>query len=33
MDLDSLLVIKTTRYKIFTGLSQETVKVLKDPEA
>jgi hypothetical protein len=33
MDWDSSVVIKKTGYKIFTGLSQGTVKVLKDPEA
>jgi hypothetical protein len=33
IDWDSLAVIKSTGYKIFTGLSQGTVKVLKDPEA
>jgi hypothetical protein len=27
------LAIKRTGYKIFTGLSQETIMVLKDPEA
>jgi hypothetical protein len=33
IDRDSLTVIKRIGYKIFTGLSQGTVKVLKDPEA
>jgi hypothetical protein len=33
IDWDFLAAIKRTRYKIFTGLSQGTVKVLKDPEA
>jgi hypothetical protein len=32
IDQDSLVAIKSTRYEIFTGLSQGTVKVLKDPE-
>jgi hypothetical protein len=32
IDRDSVLAIKRTGYKIFTGLSQGTVKVLKDPE-
>jgi hypothetical protein len=32
IDRDSLAAIQKTRYKIFTGLSQGTVKVLKDPE-
>jgi hypothetical protein len=30
---DSLTVIKETGYKIFTGLTQGTIKVLRDPEA
>jgi hypothetical protein len=33
IDWDSFLFTKRTRYKIFTGLSQGTVKVLRDPEA
>jgi hypothetical protein len=33
IDRDSFLAIKRTGYKIFTGLSQGTVMVLKDPEA
>jgi hypothetical protein len=33
IDWDSLTAIKMTGYKIFTGLSQGIVKVLKDPEA
>jgi hypothetical protein len=33
IDRDSYATIKRTGHKIFTGLSQETVKVLKDPEA
>jgi hypothetical protein len=33
IDRDSLTVIKGTGYKIFTGLTQGTVKVLRDPEA
>jgi hypothetical protein len=33
IDHDSLVAIRSTGYKIFTGLSQGTVKVLKDPEA
>jgi hypothetical protein len=33
IDRDSLVAIRSTGYKIFTGLSQGTVKVLKDPEA
>jgi hypothetical protein len=33
IDRDSLAAINRTRYKIFTGLSKGTVKVLKDPEA
>jgi hypothetical protein len=33
IDQDSYTTIKSTRQKIFTGLSQGTVKVLKDPEA
>jgi hypothetical protein len=33
IDRDSLVAIKNTGYRIFTGLSQGTVKVLKDPEA
>jgi hypothetical protein len=32
IDRDSLVTIQKTRFKIFTGLSQGTVKVLKDPE-
>jgi hypothetical protein len=32
IDRDSLEAIQKTGYKIFTGLSQGTVKVLKDPE-
>jgi hypothetical protein len=28
-----MTAIKGTRYRIFTGLSQGTVKVLRDPEA
>jgi hypothetical protein len=32
IDRDSLVAIQKTGYKIFTGLSQGTVKVLKDPE-
>jgi hypothetical protein len=32
IDRDSLVVIRKSRYKIFTGLSQGTVKVLRDPE-
>jgi hypothetical protein len=31
IDRDSLVAIKSTGYKTFTGLSQGTVKVLKDP--
>jgi hypothetical protein len=33
IDWDSLRVMKETRYKIFTGLTQGTVKVLRDPAA
>jgi hypothetical protein len=33
IDRESLMAIQQTGYKIFTGLSQRTVKVLKDPEA
>jgi hypothetical protein len=33
IDRDSLTVIKETGYKIFTGLAQGTIKVLRDPEA
>jgi hypothetical protein len=33
IDRDSLVAIKSTGYRIFTGLSHGTVKVLKDPEA
>jgi hypothetical protein len=33
IDRDSYTNIKRTGYRIFTGLSQGTVKVLKDPEA
>jgi hypothetical protein len=33
IDQDSLTAIKRTGYKIFTGFSHGTVKVLKDPEA
>lgn len=33
IDRDSLVTIRSTGYKIFTGFSQGTVKVLKDPEA
>jgi hypothetical protein len=33
IDRESLTAIKGTDYKIFTGLTQGTVKVLKDPEA
>jgi hypothetical protein len=33
IDQESLAAIKSTGYKIFTGLSQGTAKVLKDPEA
>jgi hypothetical protein len=33
IDRDSLATIRSTGNKIFTGLSQGTVKVLKDPEA
>jgi hypothetical protein len=32
IDRDSLGIIQKTGYKIFTGLSQRDVKVLKDPE-
>jgi hypothetical protein len=32
IDRDSLAAIKSTGYKIFTGLPQGTAKVLKDPE-
>jgi hypothetical protein len=32
-DRGSLAAIKSTGYKIFTGLSQGTVKVMKEPEA
>jgi hypothetical protein len=32
IDQDSLVAIQKTGYKIFTGLSQGTVKVQKDPE-
>jgi hypothetical protein len=32
IDLHSFVSIKITGYKIFTGLSYGTVKVLKDPE-
>jgi hypothetical protein len=32
IDRDSLVAIQKTRYKIFTGLSQGTVKVLMDSE-
>jgi hypothetical protein len=33
IDQDSFLAIKRTGYKIFTGLPQGTVKVLRDAEA
>lgn len=33
IDRDSYTIIQRTGYKLFTGLSQSTVKVLKDPEA
>jgi hypothetical protein len=33
IDRDSYTTIKRTRHRIFTELSQGTVKVLKDPEA
>jgi hypothetical protein len=33
IDRDSLTAIKGTGYKIFTGLTQGKVKVLRDPEA
>jgi hypothetical protein len=33
IDRDSHVAIQKTEYKIFTGLSQETVQILKDPEA
>jgi hypothetical protein len=33
IDWDSLTAIKGTGYKIFRGLTQGTVKVLRDPEA
>jgi hypothetical protein len=33
IDRDSLVAVRSTGYKIFTGLSHGTVKVLKDPEA
>jgi hypothetical protein len=33
IDRDSYTSIKKTGYRIFTGLSQRTVKVLEDPEA
>jgi hypothetical protein len=33
IDRDSHLSIKETRYKIFTGPTQGTVKVQRDPEA
>jgi hypothetical protein len=32
IDQDSLVAIQKTEYKIFTGVSQGTVKVLRDPE-
>jgi hypothetical protein len=32
-DRDSLTIIKKTGYRIFTELSQGTIKVLRDPEA
>jgi hypothetical protein len=32
IDRDSFTVIKGTGYKIFTGLTQGMVKVLRDPE-
>jgi hypothetical protein len=33
IDRDSYISIKRTGHRIFTGLSQGTVKVLRDPEA
>jgi hypothetical protein len=33
IDWDPFSAIKRTRHKIYTGLSQGTVKILKDPEA
>jgi hypothetical protein len=33
IDRDSFGIIQKTGYKIFTGLSQGVVKVLKDPES
>jgi hypothetical protein len=33
IDRDSLATIRSAGNKIFTGLSQGTAKVLKDPEA
>jgi hypothetical protein len=33
IDRDSHVAIQKTGYKIFTGFSRGTVKVLKDPEA
>jgi hypothetical protein len=33
IDWDSYTSIKRTGHKIFTGLTQGTVKVLRDPEA
>jgi hypothetical protein len=33
IDRDSLIAIRSTGYKIFTGLWQGTLNVLKDPEA
>jgi hypothetical protein len=33
IDRDSLVAIRSAGYKIFTGISQGTVKALNDPEA
>jgi hypothetical protein len=33
IDRDSLVDIQKTRYKIWTGLSQGIIKILKHPEA
>jgi hypothetical protein len=33
IDRDSLKIVKETSYKIFTGLTQGTIKILSDPEA
>jgi hypothetical protein len=33
IDRSSLVAIQKTGYKIFTGLSRRSIKVLRDPEA